>query len=63
CPIGGRIMRVFIIEWDKDYNSYNNTIEKEFESLQEAEEWCREASGSGYVYFIDSSLTKSVNGG
>lgn len=56
-------MRVFIIEYDKDYNSYNNTIEKEFESLQEAEDWCIEASWSGYGYFIDRSRTKSANEG
>lgn len=56
-------MRVFITEYDKDYRSYTDTIEKEFESLQEAEEWCRKASWSGYAYFIDRSLTKAINEG
>lgn len=54
-------MKVYITEVDKDYGSYNDTITKEFESLIEAEEWCRKASWSGYAYFIDRDLTKSVN--
>lgn len=54
-------MKVYITEVDKDYGSYNDTITKEFYSLIEAEEWCRKASWSGYAYFIDRDLTKSVN--
>lgn len=54
-------MRVFIDEFDRDYRTITNSLEKEFDSIQEAEEWCKEASGSGYTYLIDMSLTKAIN--
>ncbi|XKX17412.1 hypothetical protein MVUOKPPV_CDS0015 [Klebsiella phage phi1_175008] len=56
-------MRVFIDEFDKDYRTITNNFEKEFDSMQEAEEWCKEASWSGYTYLIDMSLTKAINEG
>lgn len=54
-------MRVFINEYDKDYNTITDYLEKEFDNFEQAELWCEENSWSGYSYWIDRSLTKAVN--
>lgn len=54
-------MKVFINEYDKDYHTVTDTIEKEFDNLGQAQLWCKENSWSGYSYWIDKSLTDAVN--
>lgn len=54
-------MRVFINEYDRDYHTVTDTFEKEFESIEKAEMWCRDNKWSGYTYWIDRSLTEAVN--
>lgn len=56
-------MKVFINEYDRDYHTITETVEKEFDTLGQAEQWCRDNKWSGYSYFIDHELTKAVNGG
>lgn len=56
-------MKVFIDEYDNDYRAVTDTFEKEFETLEEAEQWCRDNKWSGYSYFIDRCRTKSANPG
>lgn len=54
-------MRVLINEYDRDYHTVTDTLDKEFSSLVEAELWCKENTWSGYSYWIDRSLTAAVN--
>lgn len=54
-------MKVFIDEYDRDYGTVVGYLEKDFETLEDAEVWCKENSWSGYSYWIDRSLTKAVN--
>lgn len=54
-------MKVFINEFDNDYRTVTETIEKEFSSIEEARIWCGQASWSGYSYFVDVNLTRADN--
>lgn len=54
-------MKVFIKEFDNDYHTVTNILEKEFETLEQAILWCENGSWSGYTYWIDRELTKAVN--
>lgn len=40
-----------IVEYDKDYRTVADTFVMEFENLEQAEEWCRNKSWSGYTYY------------
>lgn len=54
-------MKVFINEVDNDYHTVTETIEKEFGTLEEAQQWCRDERWSGYSYFIDREMTEAIN--
>lgn len=54
-------MKVFINEFDNDYRTVTETIEKEFSTVEDARLWCRHESWSGYRYFVDVDLTKAAN--
>lgn len=54
-------MIVYINEVDKDYGTVSDTLKKEFETLQDANEWCVAESWSGYHYCVDVDLTVAVN--
>lgn len=52
-------MRNFtIIEIDRDYRTYTGSEIKEFDSLQEAEEYCIKESWTGYDYYVDIRQSK-----
>lgn len=54
-------MKVFINEVDNDYRAVTATLEKEFGTLEEAQQWCRDKRWSGYSYFIDREMTEAAN--
>lgn len=54
-------MKVFINEFDRDYGTVTDSITKEFQSIQEADIWCKENSWSGYHYYVDTKMTQLVN--
>lgn len=39
-----------ITETDMDYGTVTDSFNKEFKSLEEADEWCHENSWGGYTY-------------
>lgn len=41
-----------IVEVDRDYNTITNILEMSFINLEEAEEWCRKESWTGYFYYV-----------
>jgi len=43
-----------IVEFDKDYKVVTGTAVKKFNSLEEAEEYCKKESWSGYYYFVEN---------
>lgn len=45
-------MKFRIIEIDRDYRAWSDTLYKEFDSLEEAENWCRDESRTGYDYHV-----------
>lgn len=57
----GRLI-VYIAVSDRDYHgAYVDTIKMPFDSIKEAEEWCRINSKNGIDYDVDVKLTKAVN--
>lgn len=54
-------MIVYINEIDRDYHVVVKTLKKEFKSIKQAEEWCRENKWSGCWYYIDRKLTEAAN--
>lgn len=54
-------MRVFIDEGDNDYGTITYRFERDLQTLQEAHEWCKSASWTGYSYDVDVELTNAVN--
>ena len=41
-----------INEFDKDYRSYSGEVTISVSSWEEAEEWCKKESWSGYMYSV-----------
>lgn len=54
-------MRVAIIEVDRDYNVPIGWSVKEFNSIEEAKEWCKKETWTGYEYHIDDERTRWLN--
>lgn len=44
-------MKFEVTEVDRDYNTITKTTIMEFASQQEADDWCRKETWSGYYYF------------
>lgn len=41
-----------IVEVDKDYNTVSRIFDMVFDNLEEAKEWCRKESWTGFFYFV-----------
>lgn len=54
-------MNVYIVKFDNDYHTMTDSFDKEFTSIEEAEQWCKDESWSGYTYYVDTSMTKALN--
>lgn len=54
-------MIVYINGFDNDYHTFTKYLKKEFTNIEEAEQWCKDASWSGYSYDVDKDMTKAVN--
>lgn len=47
-------MKTFtIIEFDRDYRRVSDTLYKSFNDLTEAEQWCKDNSWTGHLYWVD----------
>jgi len=45
-------MKYTITEYDRDYNTVTDFFDKEFSTREQAEEWCRNESWTGYSYHV-----------
>jgi hypothetical protein len=45
-------MRVEIIEWDKDYNCLSDKEILDFNSVEQAHQYCKDKSWGGYSYMV-----------
>ena len=50
------MIRVSIVEIDRDYNCYVGSEIMEFRNLVEAEQYCRDSKWSGNSYYVDYVL-------
>jgi hypothetical protein len=44
-------MKFVVTEVDRDYNVITSSNIMEFDTIKEADAWCREETWSGYYYF------------
>ena len=44
-------MKFIVTEVDKDYNVITSTNIMEFDTIEEADAWCRKETWSGHYYF------------
>lgn len=44
-------MKFVVTEVDKDYNAVTSSKIMEFETVEEADAWCRKETWSGYYYY------------
>lgn len=54
-------MIVYINKFDNDYHTITDHFNREFTSVEEAEQWCEDESWSGYTYYVDKSMTEALN--
>ena len=45
-------MKYKIVEVDKDYHVVSETFFRDFDTIEEAEEYCRKSGGGGYAYYV-----------
>jgi len=56
------MLKVFISEHDADYHgAYCGEVQKLFNTLEEAEQWCRDNSERPYFYIVDRALDVDTN--
>jgi len=56
------MLKVFISEHDADYHgAVCGHLEKEFQSLAEAKQWCWDNSERPYSYLVDLVIDKETN--
>lgn len=46
-----KFMKFVVTEVDKDYNAVTSSKIMEFETVEEADAWCRKETWSGYYYY------------
>jgi hypothetical protein len=54
------MLKVEIIEIDRDYNAYCGSEWKEFKTIEEAHAYCKKASWSGYDYMVGMVLENTL---